>query len=124
MCACVRACVRACVCACVCVRACVGVGVGVGGCHYILSYTSSPSLLSHTSSHSQVGQILRKAVAGTGKKISLELGGKSPFVVYDSADIDSAVEGVVNAIWFNQGQVSACWYVYGSTRDRSVLVGT
>lgn len=53
----------------------------------------------------EVGQILRKAVAGTGKKISLELGGKSPFVVYDSADIDSAVEGVVNAIWFNQGQV-------------------
>lgn len=53
----------------------------------------------------EVGQILRKATAGTGKKLSLELGGKSPVVVFDSADLDSAVEGVVDAIWFNQGQV-------------------
>ena len=53
----------------------------------------------------QVGQLLRKATAGTGVKLSLELGGKSPFIVYDSADLDSAVEGVVDAIWFNQGQV-------------------
>ena len=53
----------------------------------------------------QVGQMLRRLTAGTGKKISLELGGKSPFIVFDSADIDSAVEGVVDAIWFNQGQV-------------------
>jgi aldehyde dehydrogenase (NAD+) len=43
--------------------------------------------------------------SGTGKKISLELGGKSPMIVFDSADLDSAVEGVVDAIWFNQGQV-------------------
>ena len=55
---------------------------------------------------SQVGQILRKATAGTGVKLSLELGGKSPFVVYNSADLDSAVEGIVDAIFFNQGQVS------------------
>ncbi|PIK45320.1 putative aldehyde dehydrogenase family 16 member A1 [Apostichopus japonicus] len=53
----------------------------------------------------EVGQILRRSLAGTGKKLSLELGGKSPFVVFDSADIDSTVEGVVDAIWFNQGQV-------------------
>lgn len=53
----------------------------------------------------QVGQKLRKLTAGTGKKLSLELGGKSPFVVFDSADLDSAVEGVINAIYFNQGQV-------------------
>ena len=53
----------------------------------------------------QVGQTLRKATAGTGKKLSLELGGKSPVVVYNSADLDSTVEGVVNAIYFNQGQV-------------------
>jgi len=52
-----------------------------------------------------IGQLLRKLTAGTGKKISLELGGKSPIVLFDSADIDSAVEGVVDAIWFNQGQV-------------------
>ena len=42
---------------------------------------------------------------GTGKKLSLELGGKSPFIVFDDADLDSVVEGVVDAIWFNQGQV-------------------
>ena len=52
-----------------------------------------------------VGRIIRKATAGTGKKISLELGGKSPFVVFEDADQDSAVEGLVDAIWFNQGQV-------------------
>ena len=52
-----------------------------------------------------VGRLIRKATAGTGKKLSLELGGKSPFIVYESADIDSAVEGVVDAIWFNQGEV-------------------
>jgi len=43
--------------------------------------------------------------AGSGKKLSLELGGKSPVIIFDSADLDSAVEGVVDAIWFNQGQV-------------------
>jgi aldehyde dehydrogenase (NAD+) len=53
----------------------------------------------------EVGRLIRKATAGSGKKLSLELGGKSPFVVFDDADLDSAVEGVVDAIWFNQGQV-------------------
>jgi aldehyde dehydrogenase (NAD+) len=53
----------------------------------------------------EVGRILREATAGTGKKLSLELGGKSPFVVFDDADLDGAVEGVVDAIWFNQGEV-------------------
>ncbi|MBS1978917.1 MAG: aldehyde dehydrogenase family protein [Bacteroidetes bacterium] len=52
-----------------------------------------------------VGRIIRKATAGSGKKLSLELGGKSPFIVFDDADLDSVVEGVVDAIWFNQGQV-------------------
>lgn len=56
----------------------------------------------------EVGQILRKATAGSGKKLSLELGGKSPFVVFDTADLDAAVEGVVDAIYFNQGQVGVC----------------
>lgn len=51
------------------------------------------------------GRLLRRRIAGSGKKISLELGGKSPMIVFDTADIDSAVEGVVDAIWFNQGQV-------------------
>ncbi|MCB1359605.1 MAG: aldehyde dehydrogenase family protein, partial [Rhodobacteraceae bacterium] len=53
----------------------------------------------------EVGRIIRKATAGKGKKLSLELGGKSPFIVFDEADIDAAVEGVVDAIWFNQGEV-------------------
>ena len=52
-----------------------------------------------------VGRIIRRATAGSGKKLSLELGGKSPFLVFDDADLDSVVEGVVDAIWFNQGQV-------------------
>jgi len=52
-----------------------------------------------------VGRIIRATTAGTGKKLSLELGGKSPFVVFSDADLDSVVEGVVDAIWFNQGQV-------------------
>jgi aldehyde dehydrogenase (NAD+) len=53
----------------------------------------------------EVGRIIRVATAGSGKKLSLELGGKSPFVVFEDADLDSVVEGVVDAIWFNQGQV-------------------
>ncbi|MBK5098483.1 MAG: aldehyde dehydrogenase family protein, partial [Gemmatimonadetes bacterium] len=52
-----------------------------------------------------VGRIIREVTAGSGKRLSLELGGKSPFLVYDDADLDSVVEGVVDAIWFNQGQV-------------------
>jgi aldehyde dehydrogenase (NAD+) len=53
----------------------------------------------------EVGRKIREATAGSGKKLSLELGGKSPFIVYEDADLDSVVEGVVDAIWFNQGQV-------------------
>ncbi|MBX7132954.1 MAG: aldehyde dehydrogenase family protein [Fimbriimonadaceae bacterium] len=53
----------------------------------------------------EVGRIIREATAGSGKKLSLELGGKSPFIVFDDADQDSAIEGLVDAIWFNQGQV-------------------
>ena len=52
-----------------------------------------------------VGRLIRKATAGSAKKLSLELGGKSPFIVHEDADLDAAVEGVVDAIWFNQGQV-------------------
>ena len=53
----------------------------------------------------EVGRRIRTATAGSGKELTLELGGKSPFIVFDDADLDSAVEGVVDAIWFNQGQV-------------------
>jgi aldehyde dehydrogenase (NAD+) len=53
----------------------------------------------------EVGRAIRTATAGTGKALTLELGGKSPYIVFDDADMDSAVEGLVDAIWFNQGQV-------------------
>ncbi|MGN6669474.1 MAG: aldehyde dehydrogenase family protein [Trinickia sp.] len=53
----------------------------------------------------EVGRAIRTATAGSGKSLTLELGGKSPFIVFDDADLDGAVEGVVDAIWFNQGQV-------------------
>ncbi|NVJ97447.1 MAG: aldehyde dehydrogenase family protein [Alphaproteobacteria bacterium] len=53
----------------------------------------------------EVGKIIRRAIAGTGKRLTLELGGKSPYIVFEDADIDGAIEGLVDAIWFNQGQV-------------------
>ena len=53
----------------------------------------------------EVGRAIRAATAATPKRLSLELGGKSPFIVFDDADLDSAVEGLVDGIWFNQGQV-------------------
>ncbi|MEO0358953.1 MAG: aldehyde dehydrogenase family protein, partial [Pseudomonadota bacterium] len=52
-----------------------------------------------------VGRKIREVTAGTGKALTLELGGKSPYIVFEDADIDSAIEGLVDAIWFNQGQV-------------------
>ena len=52
-----------------------------------------------------VGRRIREATAGSGKSLTLELGGKSPYIVFDDADMDSAIEGLVDAIWFNQGQV-------------------
>ncbi len=52
-----------------------------------------------------VGRKIRVATAGSDKALTLELGGKSPYIVFDDADLDSAVEGLVDAIWFNQGQV-------------------
>ena len=53
----------------------------------------------------EVGRLIREATADTDKKLTLELGGKSPFIVFEDADLDSAIEGLVDAIWFNQGQV-------------------
>ena len=53
----------------------------------------------------EVGKAIAKAVAGTGVKLTLELGGKSPNVVFADAALDQAVEGVVSGIWFNQGHV-------------------
>jgi aldehyde dehydrogenase (NAD+) len=53
----------------------------------------------------EVGRAIRKATAQSHKKLSLELGGKSPFIIFEDADLDSSVEGLVDGIWFNQGQV-------------------
>jgi aldehyde dehydrogenase (NAD+) len=53
----------------------------------------------------EVGRAIRSATAHSHKRISLELGGKSPFVIFEDADLDSAVEGLVDGIWLNQGQV-------------------
>jgi aldehyde dehydrogenase (NAD+) len=53
----------------------------------------------------EVGRAIRSATAKSHKRLSLELGGKSPFIIFEDADLDSAVEGLVDGIWFNQGQV-------------------
>jgi len=53
----------------------------------------------------EVGRAIRGATASSHKRLSLELGGKSPFIIFEDADLDSAVEGLVDGIWFNQGQV-------------------
>lgn len=53
----------------------------------------------------EVGRIIREATAGSAKALTLELGGKSPTIVFENADLDSAVEGVVDGIWLNQGEV-------------------
>jgi aldehyde dehydrogenase (NAD+) len=53
----------------------------------------------------EVGKKIAKAVAGTSKRLTLELGGKSPHIIFDDASIDQAVEGIVQGIYFNQGEV-------------------
>ncbi len=53
----------------------------------------------------EVGRAIRRATSDQAKRLSLELGGKSPFIVFEDADLDSAVEGLVDGIWLNQGQV-------------------
>ncbi len=53
----------------------------------------------------EVGRLIQQAAAGTGKRVSLELGGKAANIVFEDAPIDQAVEGIVNGIFFNQGHV-------------------
>jgi aldehyde dehydrogenase (NAD+) len=53
----------------------------------------------------EVGKVIQRTIAGSGKKLTLELGGKAANIVFDDAPIDQAVEGIVNGIFFNQGQV-------------------
>lgn len=70
-----------------------------------------------------VGKLIQKAVAGTTKRVSLELGGKSANIVLEDAPIDQAVEGIVNGIFFNQGHVCCAGsrlYVQESISDELV----
>src|SRR6266705_1326814 len=53
----------------------------------------------------EVGKIIQKAVAGTNKKVTLELGGKAANIIFEDAALDQAVEGIINGIYFNQGHV-------------------
>jgi aldehyde dehydrogenase (NAD+) len=82
------------------------VNVVTGGDEAGAAITSHPDFdkIAFTGS-THVGGIIRRVTAGTGKKLSLELGGKSPYIVFEDADPYGAIEGLVDAIWFNQGQV-------------------
>src|SRR5205823_7549658 len=53
----------------------------------------------------EVGKLIRRAVAGTNKRLTLELGGKAANIVFEDAPLDQAIEGIVNGIYFNQGHV-------------------
>ena len=53
----------------------------------------------------EVGKIIMHSIAGTGKKVTLELGGKAANIIFEDAPVDQAVEGIINGIYFNQGHV-------------------
>src|SRR5712672_337408 len=82
----------------------VNIVTGDGSTGELLVKHSDVDKIAFTGS-TEVGRAIRKATADTPKRLSLELGGKSPFIIFDDADLDSAVEGLVDGIWFNQGQV-------------------
>jgi len=82
----------------------VNIVTGAGATGAALARHGGIDKLAFTGS-TAVGREIRRATAGQGKALTLELGGKSPYIVFDDADLDSAVEGLVDAIWFNQGQV-------------------
>jgi len=82
----------------------VNIVTGDGGTGQLLVDHPDIDKVAFTGS-TEVGRLIRRRTAGSGKKLTLELGGKSPFIVFDDADRDAAVEGLVDAIWFNQGQV-------------------
>src|ERR1700680_1846916 len=82
----------------------VNVVTGDGRTGAALVEHSDTDKLSFTGS-TEVGKMIRRATAGTGKKLALELGGKAAFIVYDDAPLDQVIEGIVSAIYFNQGHV-------------------
>ena len=82
----------------------INIITGDGSTGEELTNHSSINKIAFTGS-TEVGKKIIYSTANSNKKLTMELGGKSPFIVFDDADLDSAVEGVVDAIWFNQGQV-------------------
>ena len=82
----------------------VNIVTGDGSTGELLVRHSDVDKIAFTGS-TEVGRAIRKATASSHKRLSLELGGKSPFIVFEDSDLDSAVEGLVDGIWFNQGQV-------------------
>jgi aldehyde dehydrogenase (NAD+) len=92
---------------------CVEVGLPAGAVNIVTGDGSTgEALVKHAdvdkiafTGSTEVGRAIRRATAQSHKKLSLELGGKSPFIIFEDADLDSAVEGLVDGIWFNQGQV-------------------
>jgi len=77
---------------------------GAGATGAALAQQKGLSKLAFTGS-TEVGKSLAKVAAGSGLRLTLELGGKSPHIIMDDASIDQAVEGIVQGIWFNQGHV-------------------
>src|SRR5215813_2797248 len=92
---------------------CVEVGLPAGVVNIVTGDGSTgEALVKHSdvdkiafTGSTEVGRAIRRATAQSHKKLSLELGGKSPFIIFEDADLDSAVEGLVDGIWLNQGQV-------------------
>jgi len=82
----------------------INIITGAGQTGALLTEHAGVAKVAFTGS-TEVGRTIRQKTAGSGKKLTLELGGKSPFIVFEDADLDSAVEGLVDAIWFNQGEV-------------------
>lgn len=82
----------------------VNVVTGAGGTGAAIVNHNNIDKIAFTGS-TEVGKIIMKSLAGTGKKYTLELGGKGPNIIFEDAPINQAVEGIINAIFFNQGHV-------------------
>jgi aldehyde dehydrogenase (NAD+) len=82
----------------------VNIVTGAGATGQALANHDGIKKLAFTGS-TEVGKILAATVAGTNKKLTLELGGKSPNIIFDDASIDQAIEGIISGIYFNQGHV-------------------
>ncbi len=82
----------------------VNIITGFGNTGADLVYHNDVDKIAFTGS-TEVGKIIQRAVAGTNKKVTLELGGKAANIIFDDAPLDQAVEGVINGIFFNQGHV-------------------